>query len=384
MLRRLLVGACLLLTAGAPPTALAQTPSAPTNLRNQQRQPSDNRSWYEAYADGIKAVEVRNWAVAITSLELARSRGPRPGRNVTTYGDNATDFLPDFYLGRAYLASGRYKEADAAFKRVEQSKLITPRNREFATLVESGRQASVELLIASAESDTAAGRYGQALKSLAEARSLAPSDRRAESMMTSVNERMDTAKSAKPSPVQTTPIQPRADQTAVNLPDLSKQTSEIDLKAVSANALDARADAKTNATNGIVANSPAVEKTTARPRVRTSNTSVTAAQTTVAPQAPVQMPPFTGSERAALANFFAGNYAQVARLLEAQINSGNESRAAHFFLACSLAAMALRGEALGSLEDARTHYRDAERGQSLGDVQPFISPRVLALLSTGP
>ena len=47
-----------------------------------------------------------------------------------------------------------------------------------------------------------------------------------------------------------------------------------------------------------------------------------------------------------MATFFAGDYVSVVSRLQAQIASGAESRAAHFDLACSLAALVLQGIAV--------------------------------------
>ena len=91
----------------------------------------DTRSWYQAYEEGRLAVG-KSDAAAIASLEAAKRIGPKPGRNVNTYGDNFVKFNPDYYLGVAFLNQRRFTDAEAAFRRVQQAQLIGPKDSEYS------------------------------------------------------------------------------------------------------------------------------------------------------------------------------------------------------------------------------------------------------------
>jgi len=56
---------------------------------------------------------------------------------VPFYGDVFDDYLPDYYLGIAYLNVKRFADADRSFELVRTSKLIGPRDKEFAQFDES-------------------------------------------------------------------------------------------------------------------------------------------------------------------------------------------------------------------------------------------------------
>ena len=81
-------------------------------------QSSDKRTWYVAYEDARKAIDQKNWTARDRQPRACRVAPDRsPARNVRTYGNNYLTFIPDYYLGVAYLNLGRFAEADAAFER---------------------------------------------------------------------------------------------------------------------------------------------------------------------------------------------------------------------------------------------------------------------------
>src|SRR3954467_2252796 len=89
---------------------------------------NDTRTWYQAYADGKRAFDQKNWQAAIDSLEAAKRAGaPKPGRRIPFYGDVYDDYLPDYYLGMAYMNLRQFTRADQAFAAVRASGLIGPR-----------------------------------------------------------------------------------------------------------------------------------------------------------------------------------------------------------------------------------------------------------------
>ena len=105
-----------------------------------QQQRNDRRTWYQAYADAQRNIQQKNWNAAIADIEAASRLGaPKPGRNILFYGDVYGDFIPDYYLGIAYLDLNRPDDADRAFERVKQAQLIAPRDNLYA---EFTRQAT--------------------------------------------------------------------------------------------------------------------------------------------------------------------------------------------------------------------------------------------------
>ena len=61
------------------------------------------------------------WDAAIASLITAKRKGPASGRNIRFIGDDRGDYLPDYYLGIAYLNTKHFAESDAAFDDVKKS-----------------------------------------------------------------------------------------------------------------------------------------------------------------------------------------------------------------------------------------------------------------------
>ena len=113
------------------------------------------RTWYQAYADAQRNVQQKNWNAAIADIEAASRLGaPKPGRNILFYGDVYGNFIPDYYLGLAYLGLNRPDDADRAFERVKQAQLIAPRDNLYA---EFTRQATTVKDLLAKQAASAAG-----------------------------------------------------------------------------------------------------------------------------------------------------------------------------------------------------------------------------------
>ncbi len=142
-----------------------QTASDGSLQQTPQQTPArgrDSRTWYLAYTDGVKSVLAGYWQSAIDSLEASkRARGaPKPGRRVPFYGDVYNDYLPDYYLGTAYLNLKRFADADRAFESVRASGVIAPRDREYAQLDASAKTAKASAQLAQAPQPPAGWRFG--------------------------------------------------------------------------------------------------------------------------------------------------------------------------------------------------------------------------------
>ena len=298
---------------------LLAAPAAAGQARN-----ADTRAWYQAYQDGVRQVQQRNWQAAITSLLAAKRAGPAPGRRIPFYGDVFDDYLPDYYLGLSYMNTLQYTEAAAAFDAVQKAGLITAKDREFPELTRQTAAVRSEL-----------------------------------------SKRL--AAQAQTSPTQP-PVSPAAPIRAPNtLPEAgnppSAQVASVDTKADTPAA-------------SLIQSSPPIGQTaaTAVPTKRPIPTRPTPAQNT-------QTAPATAlaSESAGMAAFFAGDYQRASNILAALTVSGGTPRA-EFYLACSRAALVLTGGAdPATLSDARTRFSTVNATQFVAD-QRYISPRILQTL----
>ncbi len=307
-------------------------------VQAEPQQGSDRRTWYQAYRDGRQQVQNGQWLAAIESLQVAKQTGPRPGRSIPFYGDVFDDFLPDYYLGIAYLNLKQYTEADAAFETIRGSQLIGAKDSEYARFTQDSRRASFEVLMAQAAQAFESKSFSRAEQLWTQARELGLDTAQVDDFLQRVaaiqNEQKGpsgAAPSAAPTPavqVAGTPV-PQSQPTVVP----TAQSSP-----------------------------PAV----GRP---------TATRTSAVPARP-------GSEQTGMAAFFSGDYQRAASILSALAAGGASPRAA-FYLACSRAALVLIGGAdPATLVDARTQFARLDLARFAAD-RRFISPRVLEFLQGG-
>jgi hypothetical protein len=91
------------------------------------------------------------------------------------------------------------------------------------------------------------------------------------------------------------------------------------------------------------------------------------------------------TERNGIAAFLAGRYEEAAATLTLVVASPARSARAHFYLACSLAALVLTGDRDQSeIVNAQALLRAAGRLDQFAADQRFVSPRVLLALSVQP
>ena len=74
-------------------------------------------SWYDDYDAGLAAVRKGNWSVAVQKMSAAIKGNPKEGDRVRTYGTILINYHPYYYRGVAYLNTGKYEEAVADFER---------------------------------------------------------------------------------------------------------------------------------------------------------------------------------------------------------------------------------------------------------------------------
>ena len=345
--------------------AAALVLSAPAGLAAPHAAQRDTRAWYQAYSDGVRAINARNWQGAIDSLLAAKKAGPRSGRNIPSYGDNIIDFYsPDYYLGVAYLNLQRFAEADAAFRQVRQSDLILPKDREFAAFNAQASRASFELRFAEAENQLAQGQLSAAREALLQAKGLGVElDRvnRLELRITKAElDAAELAKKEKP-PVNPPPTDPPATDPAKNPPPLPPPTNP-DINP-------------TGGTRGAPSGS-GTDVNIRRPGTRENNPSLSPG-----PAGGSTQITSAAAEAIAMELFFSGDYGGAAAALTPLANAKDPSPAASFYLACSKAALVLTGQAdRGVLEDARALFARAGGSSRFSEDRKFISPRILQLL----
>lgn len=358
--------------------------------------PRDTRLWYQLYDNGVRAAESGDWPAAITALEAARTSGPAPGRRVLFQGDRVDTYNPDYYLGRAYAATGRYAEAEAAFARVETLGLIRQGDREYRDLRRELGTARYNRLIADGERLLASNRFDEAEKAAVDARAIETSADNA-GWSSALGNRAASL-------VQVI----RYDRALADADDALNR-GELDRAR---QALGRAGQEKLGpAQTGRAGRADAIES-----RLRTAEAGRVAAATTQAaeqsdgpkpmalPRPPIptpydpgitqETPPAVGAnepspydpgtgvvtpvpsadppEQQAIVAYLRGDYARAIRLLTPLADAPNPSARAFIYLACSNAALVLMGRAgEGVLADARAQLQRA------GSLEPFAADRRL-------
>lgn len=318
-----------------------------------QQRGADTRTWYQAYQDGRQQVQRGDWQAAIASLEAAKRNGPKPGRRIPFYGDVYDDFLPDYFLGIAYLNAGRAQDAVKAFTAVNDAKLIAQRDREYA---EFTRQL------------TAANDRVRAESQVAQVAQQSPPPQQQQ-------QPQQTSQQQAPTPVPTAPVT----QSAANNPP------DVPVRAPDAGATKDPAPPAQSPVQTAPLRSAAAP--TSRPAAAATPTPAAAdKQPTPRPNPPAVANAATGGTRAeveGLRAFFSGDYRRAANTLAALAASGASPRV-EFYLACSLAALALTESAApATLDEARARFR-AVNGAQLANDQRYVSPRIIAVLRDTP
>jgi tetratricopeptide (TPR) repeat protein len=72
-----------------------------------------NGSWYDDYAEGIKAAKTGQWAKVLSSMTKAIGGNNKESNNARTYGAIFINYKPYYYRGVANLNLGKYEQAIA-------------------------------------------------------------------------------------------------------------------------------------------------------------------------------------------------------------------------------------------------------------------------------
>ena len=311
---------------------------------------ADTRAWYQAYSDGTRAIQQGKWQEAIDSLEAAKRAGaPKPGRKVPSYGDNFVDFIPDYYLGIAYLNLKQYVQADRAFAAVRTSGLIGPRDREYGEFDKQATVARTEVNRTAAAAN-AAPPVGAGTSAAANPPPAVPS-----------------------ASVQQQPLGTVQQQ---NVPSNAAPTTVVQ-------------QAPTQGTPPTIAGPSAVPPANG-PRPVTGNSAANAAASR-----PVVRPPVTPqigprqvapvNEQAVIGAYLSGQYLQVSSLLGSAVAANAGTPRVYFYLACSQTALAILGQSdANAVAGARQMLARAGDPAQFAADRRYISPRVLQMLGLNP
>jgi hypothetical protein len=302
----------------------------------------DTRTWYQAYADGKRAFDQKNWQAAVDSLEASKRAGaPKPGRKIPFYGDVYDDFLPDYYLGVAYVNLKQYAQAERAFAAVRASGVIGPRDREYAQL----------------ETQAAAARDGLQKQDVAQNTPATPGTGAGA-----------PAATPPPAAIVPPPVQQQPPANAAVLPGAQRQPATTDLPPAQ------------------------VPVQVARPPAAAANAAANTKRPGTAPQVQRQSPagvdpavpfdPIT-NEREAIRLYLSGQYADASNRL-ARAGAGATPREL-FYLACSRTALAILGQGgTPAIDDAKSLVARAGSPDQFAADRRYISPRVLRMLGLNP
>jgi hypothetical protein len=307
---------------------------------------NDTRTWYQAYADGKRAFDQKNWQAAIDSLEAAkRARAPKPGRRIPFYGDVYDDYLPDYYLGMAYLNLRQFMQADQAFAAVRASGLIGPKDREYA---EFQRQ-------------TAAVTAG-----LRESATVAQNNQAPPAGNT------PPPVANNPPAASTTPAAaPNPGPVAINTLPANLPTQQLPATQPTVPAGNAGGASSGRQPTSTVPPGPA----------RGGRNS--AGSSTITP--PIKGPVSPRAEEDAIRAYLSGQYDQAAALLNTSVQGPGATPRAFFYLACSRTALAILGQGSSAdVDGAKQLLARAGNPAQFAEDRRYVSPRVLRMLGLNP
>lgn len=327
--------------------------AAPAAQRN------DTRTWYQAYADAQQAIQSSNWQKAIADIDAASRLGaPRPGRNILFYGDVYRDYLPDYYLGIAYMNLARFSEADSAFERVKQAQLIAARDTLYTEFTRQAGMAKDALQKLAAQNQQVQGPPANVAQTVPD-----------------VAQQPASASLAVPAaqgggaPGATAPVYPGA--------------SNPGAQASAGPAPGTAAPTLTPEQQKLAASQPSRPATAAvRPAPTVQARATPAAR---APDAKIATSRGPQDERGGILQFFQGDYEAAGVSLASLAARPGASPRSHFYLACSMTALVLTGKApRSSIDEARAQMGLAgDTGQFAAD-RRLISPRILQELGAQP
>lgn len=311
--------------------------------------------WYDAYQQGVRAVQQGDWGAAERLLLQAKEMGPQPGRRVFTYGDSYIPFLPDYYLGLVYLRSNRSAQAENFFQLVRKQNVITPKDPEYAAFDRQSREATFNRAFAQAQQFAAAGNFDAVQTPLQEALATNIDNAKVQSLA----KETETRRLAKASPPPLTPEPP---------PVKAQPTDQSPVQM-----------APPVAANPPPAYQPPGTAVGSRltPRVPTKT-----GNSTVDDKGVIIPPRTSAALRNGILAFFSGDYGSAVQQLQNAAQQPGVSARAQVLLACAKVGLVLTGRGNAAmLTQTQTEFQSAalERYLTPAD-RRYISPRILQQL----
>ena len=165
---------------------------------------SEAIEWYDAYDNGVKAVQQGQWTIAEQNLKDAKAQNPEQGKRVQGKNGSYMKYIPDYYLGVVYYNQRKYQDALAQFELAESLGLVQPGDSEFirmTAMIQSARQQApgprkeianekqkqFDGLIAQANEALAAGNYAQARDLAGKAKALGVQQQQTQDLLNKIN-----------------------------------------------------------------------------------------------------------------------------------------------------------------------------------------------------
>ena len=363
-----------------------------SNPAAQQRNP---RPWYEAYDEGLRNIQQQRWQQAIDSLLAAMAARKQQGRRVAFYGDRVDAYVPDYYLGVAYTELGRFTEAEAAFQRVTDQRLVVQGDRTFQNFQATATRARTGALArgSGAQGPQQTAGITTTPPPAGRGADTTPTQSPVQSPVPPPAQNPETQVATGPGPATTNPTTPGPANPAANQAANTTTPSPIlprvtvpDVRGL----LEAEARRRLAASG--LSTSLGPRRITAAVAPGTVTAQVPQPGALVTPRTRVSLslttPPAAAraSETDAIAAFFTGDYATAGQILETIITVNGKdapasSRRAWLFLASSITAQVLTGDRdRAELEAARGLLAKAGPLEQFASDRRLISPRIWAAL----
>jgi hypothetical protein len=389
---------------------------AQSSAAQAQQRPA-TPTWQEAYDNGVRAIGAKNWKAAIAALQTAKRFGPKPAGRVAFTSSRVDAFVPDYYLGVAFLNDGQFANAVAAFESVSPAELGIERDRRFRDWRDLASTAKFEAGFNRAQEAVKKGDSVIAQRELSSVQTLA--GERNNARVTDLQGEIARLTTPRPPPVQ---------DDLVVVPDLTGSLSQsaegllrqlgLQVGKIEQRESDVRADSilsQQPAAGTRVRRGTIIDIFVAAPKLiagppptkPTTGESTGPGPTAPGPSPPGPSPP-RGSrggrgtvppgppvsgldERGAIAAFYSGRYDAAAQALTAIVSASTPARVAapsprsRFYLACSLAALVIVGDRDKSeIASAQRHLKDAGDLKQFASDLRYVSPRILTVLGVGP
>ncbi|MGQ0735154.1 MAG: hypothetical protein ACT4QD_16065 [Acidobacteriota bacterium] len=303
--------------------------------------------WDDLYREAIRHVQRSEWKPAEDKLLAASKAGPPSGKDVIRRLMGRDDYFPEFYLGVVYLNTGRAEAAVTQFE-VARQRGVDPKTSAFRQLPDLEARAAAIVaaeaakrpaipdpkaqfknLLDQAQRALNDARYDEAQSAAKQARGLNVDNQAADTLLRNIERGRRSAQLQ--GQLAKSPGLPELRRLLTEYEDSGVPLDEVRKRIADGEALDTR------------------DKT----------------------------------ERAAMVEFFSGNYQRaISALAEAEKVMALSARGT-FYRACSLASLATRGRSTNQtqLGEARRLYGiAAQNAQEFSADLRYISPRLLELL----